>query len=130
MIKKAKFYAKEAILRAKYIMEKGCIFCKIMSGEVKTEFLYESKTVVAFADLNPVARVHILIVPRRHIDSLLTIEDSDSREVLGMFKAVAKIVKDKNLEAFRVAFNGGKFQHIGHIHMHLLAEGKIDWGKL
>ncbi len=130
MIKKAKFFAKEAVLRARYIMDKDCIFCKIAAGEIKTTPLWESGTVVAFADVNPVADVHILIIPKRHIASVLTINASDGEELVEMYRAAAELVEEKKLEAFRLIFNGGKLQHVGHLHMHLTAGGKIDWKKL
>lgn len=130
MIKKAKFIAKEAVLRAKYIMEKDCIFCKIVSGEMRTNKVYESETVIAFPDINPVSDVHILIVPKKHIDSVLTLQSADGREVVDMFAVAAKIVDEMKLSSFRLAFNGGKFQHVPHLHMHLLAGSKIDWKKL
>lgn len=130
MIKKAKFLAKEAGLRIKYMISKDCIFCKIARGDIATKLLFEDEQVIAFADINPVSAVHILIVPKKHIESVLTITDDDGADLVAMYGAAAKIVKDKGLNAFRVAINGGKLQHVGHLHMHLLAGSKIEWRKL
>lgn len=130
MIKKTKWLIKEANLRFKYMTSKDCIFCKIARGEIKGEFLYESAKVVAFADINPVANVHILIVPKKHVESVLTVGDSDNKDLVEMFKAAQVLVKNKDLEGFRLVFNGGYYQHIGHLHMHLLAGGSITWSKL
>ena len=130
MIKTLKFYAKEAVLRAKYMTSKDCLFCKIIKGEVKSKFIYENNFVVAFDDINPVAEVHILIVPKRHIDSVMSIGDDDSVDIVEMHKAAQKLVGEKKLGSFRLAFNGGKYQHVGHLHMHLLAGDKVDWRKL
>lgn len=109
---------------------KDCLFCKIVKGEIKSDFLYESKLVVAFNDINPVAGTHILIIPKKHIDSVFTIESGDSGELVEMYKAAVEIAKEKKLDAFRLSFNAGKFQHVPHLHMHFLAGSKIEWSRL
>ena len=108
---KIKWAAKEALIRLKYMTVSSCIFCKIANGKQKVKHIIKSGSVIAFDDINPVAKVHILIVPKKHIESVSTLES-------------------KKLEAFRLTFNGGKFQHVPHLHMHLLAGSKIDWSKL
>lgn len=130
MIKKAKFIAKEVGLRMRYIMEKDCLFCKIVAGEIKNETVFETENVLAFFDVNPVSDIHILIIPKRHIDSVLTIVEENSKDLVEMYDAVRQIVEKKKIEAFRLTINGGKFQHVSHLHMHLLAGKKIDWNKL
>ena len=130
MIKKTKFLIKEARLRIKYKMTKDCILCKIINGEIPKEFILRTDKVVAFDDINPVSAVHILIVPTKHIDSVETVTEAEGLDLVEIYKAAAKIVKEKNLDAFRLAFNGGKFQHVPHLHMHLLAGSKIEWRKL
>ncbi len=130
MIKKVKFLAKEAVLRARYIMDKDCIFCKIVAGEVKTKLLWESDMVLAIADVNPIADVHILIIPKRHIASVLTIKEDDGKELVEMYNAAAQLVEERKLSGFRLVFNGGKLQHVPHLHMHLTDGGKVDWKKL
>lgn len=111
-------------------MEKDCLFCKIVAGEIKTEQVLENEKVLAFCDVNPIADVHVLIIPKRHIDSVLTVDENDSGDIIEMYLAVQQIVKKKNLDAFRLTVNGGKHQHVGHLHMHLLAGKKVDWKKL
>ena len=111
-------------------MEKDCIFCKIIAGEIKSKPIYQSEFVLAIDDINPIANVHILIIPKRHIASVLTIEDADSKELVAMHKAAANLVKERKLEGFRLIFNGGRLQHVPHLHMHLLAGGKVEWEKL
>ena len=130
MIKKAKFLAKEALLRVKYMTSRDCIFCKIVAGEIKTKKIYESTSVVAFDDINPVAKVHVLIVPKAHVESVLTVTSRDSGAIIDMFVAAQNLVKKLNLGAFRLAFNGGRFQHVPHLHWHLVSGDKIDWSKL
>lgn len=130
MIRKAKFILKEAKLRVKYLAEKECIFCKIIRGEIKTDFVVENEKIVAFDDVNPLAQVHVLIVPKKHIESVLAVGDRDGGNLVAMHQVVREIVDKKKLDAFRLAFNGGRFQHVPHLHMHLLAGGNIVWSKL
>lgn len=112
------------------MVSKDCLFCKIINGEINSNFLKESDKVVAFADINPVADVHILIVPKKHIQSVSTIKNEDSEFLVDMFAAASSLAEEKNLDAYRVSFNAGRYQHVGHLHMHLLAGGKIQWSKL
>jgi len=107
-----------------------CLFCKIVKGEVKSKFLMESEKTVAFADINPVANVHILIVPKRHIESTPTIAGEDGEDLVDLFDVATKISNGKKLDAYRLTFNVGRYQHVPHLHMHLLAGGKVDWEKL
>ena len=130
MLNKAKWLAKEAALRVKYMTSKDCIFCQIVAGEVKTELVDQSEDVIAFNDVNPISAMHILIVPKRHIESVLKIGDDDASILVAMHQMAQQLVKDKKLEAFRLAFNGGSYQHVGHLHMHLLAGGNVKWNKL
>ena len=125
MIKKAKFLAKEAKLRLNYMTNKGCLFCKIINREVKTEFVAESKKSAAFLDANPVNKTHILIVPKRHIESVLTLEKSDAEDLLDMYNVAKELIAKNRLDGFRLTFNGGKLQHVPHLHMHLIAGEKL-----
>ena len=130
MIGKAKWLVKEAQLRVKYMTAKDCIFCKLVEGKIKTQPVLETDKTLAIADVNPVAPVHLLIIPKRHIESTLTIDASCAGDMLDMFEVSKKLVDAKKLNAYRLTFNGGKYQHVPHLHMHLLAGGKIEWSKL
>lgn len=112
------------------MVSKDCLFCKIINGEVKSNFLKESDKVVAFADINPVADVHILIAPKIHIESVSTIKNEDSDYLVDMFAVASGLAEEKKLDAYRLSFNAGRYQHVPHLHMHLLAGGKIQWSKL
>src|SRR3990167_8309366 len=129
MLKKTKWLIKEAKLRAGYMVYKDCIFCKIAGGEIKSDFLANTANVVALFDINPVANVHILIVPKKHIESVSTIKLTDGADLVEMFDVADKIAKEKKLSEYRLSFNAGRFQHVAHLHMHLLAGSKIQWGK-
>ena len=92
---------------------KDCIFCQIVSGKLETDIVKKSKNVVAFNDVNPKARVHILVVPREHLDTFLSIKNEHAWLLQEMVEIVQNIIKEKNIEsAYRVVFNGGKYQHI------------------
>ena len=117
-------------MRVKYMASKDCIFCKLVEGKIKTQPVLETARTLAIADVNPVAPVHLLIIPKRHIESTLTIDGSCAGDMIDMFEVSKKLVHAKKLSAYRLTFNGGKYQHVPHLHMHLLAGGKIEWSKL
>lgn len=112
------------------MMSKDCIFCKIVSGEIKSKPVFETDSVLAIVDINPIASVHILIIPKVHIDSVLTISKDDGGVIIEMFDVAKKLVEKEKLKAFRIAFNGGVYQHVPHLHMHLVAGKTIHWSKL
>jgi histidine triad (HIT) family protein len=106
----------------------NCVFCKILAGDIKSEFLYEDKTVVAIHDIDPKAPTHILILPRLHIE---TLHDANP-EVLGQMMAVAtQLAKKQGVSesGYRIVLNcnedGG--QSVPHIHAHLLAGRPLTW---
>ena len=106
-----------------------CIFCKIINGEIPSEKVYEDDEVLAFKDINPAAPIHILVVPKKHIESLLKLEDDDYELVGKIQKVINKLAKDLNIEqeGFRVIVNCGKDagQEVMHLHYHLLAGRKL-----
>lgn len=96
-----------------------CIFCKISSGEVDTDKIYEDEEVICFHDHSPSADTHVLIVPKKHVANFLSLDDD---QLLGkMRRAAQQLVNDLNLSVgYRLVFNGGKYQHVPHLHWHLL----------
>lgn len=100
-----------------------CLFCKIISGEVPSKKVYEDKYCYAFEDIAPVAPVHILFVPKKHISSLSEITAENSDVVGKIYEAAAKVAKEKNLEnGWRVVSNCGADagQTVFHLHFHLI----------
>ena len=105
-------------------MEKDCIFCKIVNGEIPTEFLYEDETLVVFRDINPHAPVHILIVPKKHMRSINDLTEND-REIISHMIMVGKDIAKKesiNSSGYKLLFNveRGGGQVIFHLHLHLI----------
>lgn len=97
-----------------------CIFCKIVKGEAPAEVVAENESVMAFKNIKPVADTHILIVPKSHIENFVDPQTLDV--ITGMTKMVHQIVADKKMEgAYKLIFNGGKYQAVPHLHWHLLA---------
>jgi len=104
-----------------------CIFCKIIKKEIPSEIIYEDDDVVAFNDISPKARTHVLIVPKKHIDTIKDLkEDEADEELVGkMILAARNIAKEKNLDGYQLLFNVGKSagQIVFHIHLHLMSNG-------
>lgn len=106
-----------------------CIFCKIISGEIKSQFVYEDDDVVAFKDLNPQAPTHILVIPKKHIACLSEAKEEDIL-LLGKIQfAVSKIAKELGLKDFRLVANNGKGagQSVMHLHYHLMSGRRFLW---
>ena len=95
-----------------------CVFCKIVKKEIPAEIIYEGHDAVVFKNIEPVATHHLLIIPVKHVSNFLELND----EILTMTKITQKIIKDLNIsDAYKLVFNGGKYQSIPHLHWHLLA---------
>ncbi|NLG92456.1 histidine triad nucleotide-binding protein [Caproiciproducens galactitolivorans] len=107
-----------------------CVFCKIANGEIPSNKAYEDDKVLAFYDLDPQAPVHILIIPKEHIQSVEEITPQNSAVVARIFEVAAKLAKEKNLtDGFRVVSNVGKDggQSVPHLHFHLLGGRSMKW---
>jgi len=100
-----------------------CIFCKIINGEIPSKKVYEDETVLAFWDINPQAPVHLIIIPKLHIESMAGITRENSSVVAHISEVIASLAKEHNLEnGFRVITNSGKdgAQTVKHLHFHLI----------
>lgn len=100
-----------------------CIFCKIARGEIPSRKVYEDDELFAFHDINPARPVHLLVIPRRHITSLATIEEADA-PMLGRLLAIANRLATENgsPDGFRVIINTGRVgqQEVQHLHAHVV----------
>ena len=110
---------------------KGCLFCKIASGEIPATKVHEDEQFIAFRDINPQAPTHVLIIPRRHIEKLTDLSESDG-ELIGQMQLLAnKIAEQEGIVegGFRTVFNCGEGagQSVWHIHMHLLGGRPMTW---
>lgn len=98
----------------------SCIFCKIRDRVIPKEFTYEDKDIMVFPDIHPVKPVHLLIVPKKHIEDLLMMNDQGL--MMKLTKITQDMVKKFELEnkGYRIGINGGGAQLINHLHIHLL----------
>lgn len=103
-----------------------CIFCKIVNKEIPASIVYEDEVFLAFKDINPIDKVHFLIIPKQHIESLLTCND-EHQELLGKMLLLApKIAKKEGLVGFRTMINSGPEggQEVFHMHCHVYGGSK------
>jgi histidine triad (HIT) family protein len=108
----------------------SCIFCKIAAGEIPSTAVYQDERVYAFADINPKAPVHVLIVPREHIGSLAEAAPEQNTLLGHLFWAAAEIARKKGLnKGYRVVVNTGEDggQTVDHLHLHLLGGRQMTW---
>ncbi|HAZ32037.1 MAG TPA: histidine triad nucleotide-binding protein [Dehalococcoidia bacterium] len=108
----------------------SCIFCQIISGEIPGEMLHQDDEIVAFRDINPLAPIHILIVPRKHVASLNELTDSEL-PILGKMAGVAKKLAERegiSERGYRLVINCGPEggQIVPHLHMHLLGGRQLS----
>lgn len=106
-----------------------CLFCKIVSGEIPSSKVYEDDKILAFRDINPQAPIHILIIPKEHIDSVDKINSSNSSVVAHIFEIIPKIAKELGAdEGYRIISNIGEngCQSVKHLHFHLIGGKKLS----
>jgi len=108
-----------------------CIFCKIVSGDIPGDIIYQDEDVLAFRDLNPQAPVHFLVIPKRHIRSINDLQASDAALVGKLFLAAKTIAAQEGMDesGYRCLMNcnadGG--QTVFHIHLHVLGKRQMTW---
>jgi histidine triad (HIT) family protein len=112
-------------------MVDDCLFCQIIEGEVDTDLVYEDEKVVAFEDIDAQAPVHLLIVPKKHIATLLELKGNDFSLIGHVYSVANKLARENGIaeDGFRVVSNcneqGG--QTVFHIHFHLLGGRNMQW---
>ena len=109
-------------------MSDNCIFCKIALGEIPSRKIYEDDEVFAFHDINPVAPVHFMLIPKRHLASLLETDDSHAALLGKMLVLASKLAREQGLDnGFRTVINSGSGggQEVFHLHVHVIGGGNI-----
>jgi len=108
----------------------NCVFCKIAAGEIPGEILYQDEEVIAFRDIEPLAPVHLLIIPRRHIPSLTHLSDTDAPLIGHMVIIANQLARDEGIDGsgYRLVINCGEHggQIVPHLHMHLLGGKRLS----
>ena len=110
-------------------MDKDCLFCKIIAGDIPSAKVYEDEYVFAFRDINPQAPVHVLVVPKKHICCARAINADNSHYVAKCFEAIAKIAREEGLDnGYRIINNCGEDggQAVMHLHFHILGGVKLN----
>ena len=108
---------------------KDCLFCKIASKEIPSKIVYENDDVTAFHDINPQAPVHIIIIPKAHIETVDNLNDNNYDTAGKLVLAASRIAKDLKLDGYRLVINCNEIagQSVFHIHCHLLGGRLMHW---
>ena len=106
-----------------------CIFCEIIAGNISSTKVYEDDNILAFKDISPVAPVHIIIVPKVHIESANDINAENSKYVSYIFEKIPEIAKSQGIDSYRLINNCGEDagQTVKHLHFHLI--GGVQMGE-
>lgn len=104
-----------------------CVFCEIIAGNIPSTKVYEDDNILAFKDINPVAPVHIIVVPKVHIESANEINSENSKYVSYIFEKISEIAKSQGIDSYRVINNCGEDagQTVKHLHFHLIGGVKM-----
>lgn len=106
-----------------------CIFCRIINGDIPATKVYEDDVVLAFKDINPQMPIHIIVIPKKHIESIIELKEEDESVVGKIFTVINKIAYDMGIDknGFRVISNCGEDagQTVKHLHFHILAGEKM-----
>jgi histidine triad (HIT) family protein len=121
----------DAAIRSWYMTDNDCLFCRIASGELDADIVYEDDDVLAVRDINPQAPTHVLIVPRKHVATINDLEADDAQTIGAMFLAAKRVAADEGIAepGYRVTMNcnEGAGQSVFHIHLHLLGGRGLGW---
>lgn len=111
--------------------EQDCIFCKIVAGEIPADIVFQDERVVAFRDINPQAPVHVLVIPREHIESLNDAAQADEAPLGHLLRVAARVANEQGVaeSGYRTVINtgAGAGQSVFHIHVHLLGGRPLTW---
>ncbi len=108
-----------------------CLFCKIISGDIRADIVLETDSVIAFRDINPQAPTHVLIIPRQHTATINDLDDARAAGIGDLFLVAKQIAASEGLadDGYRVVMNcnEGAGQSVFHIHLHLLGGRRLGW---
>lgn len=109
----------------------GCVFCEIVAGQRPASFVYEDERAIAFRDINPMAPVHILVIPREHIRGPQAVDGAKADLAGHLIAVAAQIARDLGIanEGYRLVLNEGRQggQSVFHLHLHLLGGRRMGW---
>lgn len=106
-----------------------CLFCKIVAGEIPSETVHETATTYAFRDVNPVAPLHVLVVPRSHHPDAATLAQAEPETSVDLVRAAHTVAANEGLDSYRLVFNtgAGAQQTVFHAHLHVIGGRELTW---
>jgi histidine triad (HIT) family protein len=108
-----------------------CVFCKIVRGQIPAKKVFETDELLAFDDVNPVAPVHVIVIPKRHIPTLGDASDADAELMGKLLLGAREVAREKHLldRGYRTVINtmAGAGQAVFHVHMHVLGGRVLRW---
>jgi histidine triad (HIT) family protein len=109
--------------------EPGCLFCRIVAGEIPSDIVHSDESVVVFRDISPRAPTHLLAISRRHIPSAAELTDADGELLAALFGALRRVAVEAGVDSYRIVTNvgGDAGQSVFHLHFHLLAGRTMAW---
>ncbi len=109
----------------------SCLFCKIIEKDIPSDIVYEDDHVLAFNDINPQAPIHLLIIPKKHIETINEVSVNDTALMGHMIHTAKQLAKQQGIDTtgYRLVFNvnQGGGQEVYHIHLHLLGGRQMTW---
>jgi histidine triad (HIT) family protein len=113
------------------VTDSDCLFCKILAGDVPSEEVTSSQGTYAFRDINPGAPTHVLVVPRRHIESAATVTADDADTLAEMIATAQEVARQEGIadSGYRLVFNVGDdaLNSVSHLHLHVLGGKRLGW---
>lgn len=113
------------------MIDKNCLFCKILSGEIPADIVYESDSAIAFRDVNPQAPTHVLVIPRKHIPTINALQAGDQALVGSLYMAAQAVAQQEGIaeQGYRAVMNcnAAAGQTVFHIHLHVLGGRGMGW---
>jgi len=113
------------------VTDSDCLFCKIVAGDVPSEEVVSSEATYAFRDINPGAPTHVLVVPRRHIESAATLTTDDAATLAEVIATAQEVARQEGIadKGYRLVFNVGDdaLNSVPHLHLHVLGGKRLGW---
>lgn len=113
------------------MLKQDCIFCRIVKKEIPAKVVYEDNKILAFEDLKPQAPVHVLVIPKHHIEKVSDLNDSNLHLVASLVMAAKDIARDRKIQdsGYRIVMNCNRDagQEVLHLHLHLLGGRLFGW---
>ena len=111
--------------------DSDCLFCKIVTGEIKADIIAESDIAIAFRDVNPQAPVHVLVIPRDHLPNVAAVADAGDVDIAQLVRLAAEVADEEGIaqDGYRLVANTGANAHqtVFHAHLHVLGGRPMGW---